>query len=126
MHCEILPAEHASSNPIASGRNFAKLGCRRWAFACGFCLIAAAALVAALWQPAHAQAILGSIPEEFRGRLVLAGEHQRRGDLQVGRIDVEADDLFELGRELQIIRQLEPADQMRPQAMSTPDPLHRN
>ena len=31
------------------------------------CPIAAAALVAALWQPAHAQAILGSIPEEFRG-----------------------------------------------------------
>jgi hypothetical protein len=29
--------------------------------------IAAAAFVAAQWQPAHAQAILGSIPEEFRG-----------------------------------------------------------
>jgi hypothetical protein len=29
--------------------------------------IAAAALVAAQWQPAHAQIILGSIPEEFRG-----------------------------------------------------------
>ena len=29
--------------------------------------IAAAAIVAAQWQPAHAQAILGSIPEEFRG-----------------------------------------------------------
>jgi hypothetical protein len=43
--------------------------------------IAAAALAAAQWQPAHAQTILGSIPEEFRGGLVLAGEHQRRGDL---------------------------------------------
>ena len=29
--------------------------------------IAAAAFVATQWQPAHAQAILGSIPEEFRG-----------------------------------------------------------
>ena len=29
--------------------------------------IAAAAFVAAQWQPAHAQTILGSIPEEFRG-----------------------------------------------------------
>jgi hypothetical protein len=29
--------------------------------------IAAAALIAAQWQPAHAQTILGSIPEEFRG-----------------------------------------------------------
>ena len=29
--------------------------------------IAAAALVATQWQPAHAQMILGSIPEEFRG-----------------------------------------------------------
>jgi hypothetical protein len=29
--------------------------------------IAAAALAAAQWQPAHAQTILGSIPEEFRG-----------------------------------------------------------
>ena len=29
--------------------------------------IAGALFVAAQWQPAHAQAILGSIPEEFRG-----------------------------------------------------------
>src|SRR5262245_57541714 len=29
--------------------------------------IAAALLVLAQWQPAHAQTILGSIPEEFRG-----------------------------------------------------------
>jgi hypothetical protein len=29
--------------------------------------IAAALFVAAQWRPAHAQAILGSIPEEFRG-----------------------------------------------------------
>jgi hypothetical protein len=30
-------------------------------------IIAAAAFVAAPWQPAHVQAIVGSIPEEFRG-----------------------------------------------------------
>ena len=30
-------------------------------------IIAAAAFVAVPWQPAHAQAIVGSIPEEFRG-----------------------------------------------------------
>ena len=30
-------------------------------------IIAAAAFVAAPWQLAHAQAIVGSIPEEFRG-----------------------------------------------------------
>jgi hypothetical protein len=29
--------------------------------------IAAAAFVAAQWQPAHAQTMLGSIPDEFRG-----------------------------------------------------------
>jgi uncharacterized protein (DUF2249 family) len=29
--------------------------------------IAAAAFVAAQWQPAHAQTLLGSIPDEFRG-----------------------------------------------------------
>ena len=29
-------------------------------------LIAAAAFIAAQWQPAYAQTILGSIPEEFR------------------------------------------------------------
>jgi hypothetical protein len=44
----------------------------------------------------------------------------RKHDGVVRRIDVKADDLFELGRELRIIRRLEPADQMRPQAMSTP------
>ena len=38
---------------------------------------------------------------------------------------VEPDDLFELGRELRIVGQLEPARQIRPQAVSAPDPLHR-
>src|ERR1700741_2842796 len=58
-------------------------------------------------------------------RLDLAFLIDRENDGVVGRIDVEADDLFELSRKLRIIRQLEPADQMWPQAMSTPDPLHR-
>src|SRR6201998_886521 len=68
----------------------------------------------------HRQPRLGTVQ-----RLDLAFLIDRENDGVVGRIDVEADDLFELGRELRIIRQLEPADQMRPQAMSTPDPLHR-
>ena len=68
----------------------------------------------------HRQPRLGAVQ-----RLDLAFLIDRENDGVVGRIDVEADDLFELGRELRIIRQLEPADQMRPQAMSTPDPLHR-
>src|SRR6516225_3592572 len=58
-------------------------------------------------------------------RLDLAFLINRENDGAVRRIDVEADDLLELGRELRIIGQLEPADQMRPQAMSTPDPLYR-
>src|SRR5262245_11809251 len=68
----------------------------------------------------HRQPRLGAVQ-----RLDLAFLIDRENDGVVGRIDVEADDLFELGRELGIIRQLEPADQMRPQAVSTPDPLHR-
>jgi hypothetical protein len=51
--------------------------------------IAAAAFAAAQWQPAHAQVILGSIPD-ISGRLVLAGEHQ--SDLQARR--VQAQDWF--------------------------------
>jgi hypothetical protein len=40
-------------------------------------IIAAAAFVVAPWQPAHAQAIVGSIPGGVSGRLV-SGEHQRQ------------------------------------------------
>src|ERR1700741_2450346 len=67
------------------------------------------------WQPR-----LGAVQ-----RLDLAFLIDRENDGVVGRIDVEADDLFELSRKLRIVGQLEPADQMRPQAMSTPDPLYR-
>src|ERR1700723_262895 len=68
----------------------------------------------------HRQPRLGAVQ-----RLDLAFLIDRENDGVVGRVDVEADDLFELGRKLGIVGQLEPADQMRPQAMSTPDPLHR-
>ena len=43
----------------------------------------------------------------------------------VGRIDVQANDLLELGRELRIVGQLKAAYQMRSQAMSAPDSLYR-
>ena len=43
----------------------------------------------------------------------------------VGRVDVEADDLSELGRDWGSLDSLNRADQMGPQAMSTPDPLYR-
>src|SRR6201997_4174330 len=68
----------------------------------------------------HRQPRLGAVQH-----LDLAFLINRENDGAVGWIDVEADYLFELGRELRIVRQLEPADQMGPQAMSTPDPLHR-
>ena len=54
--------------------------------------IAAAAFVAAPWQPAHAQAILGSIPEEFRGDWC-AGEHQRREIFKPGGCKLKAGSL---------------------------------
>jgi hypothetical protein len=68
--------------------NFGKLGCRRGAFYVAFALrrrqsreaarskngekgdeqvYRGRRLIATQWQPVHAQAILGSIPEEFRG-----------------------------------------------------------
>ena len=67
----------------------------------------------------HRQPRLGAVQ-----RLDLAFLIDRENDGMVGRIDVKADDLFEFGRELRIVGQLEPADQMRPQPMSAPDPLH--
>ena len=51
--------------------------------------IAAAAFVAAQWQPAYAQAILGSIPEEFRGDWCWQKKNQRRGDLQARRVQAQ-------------------------------------
>jgi hypothetical protein len=38
--------------------------------------IAAALFVATQWQPAHAQAILGSIPEELRGDPTTTNYHE--------------------------------------------------
>jgi hypothetical protein len=44
--------------------------------------IAAAAFAAAQWQTAHAQAILGSIPEEFRGYWCWLESSNGLGNLQ--------------------------------------------
>ena len=48
--------------------------------------IAAAAFAAAQWQLAYAQAILGSIPEEFRGDWCWQGKRQGPGGLQARRV----------------------------------------
>jgi hypothetical protein len=42
-----------------------------------------------------------------------------------GWIDVQADDVPQLGRELGVLGELEPLDAMRLQAVPSPDPLHR-
>jgi hypothetical protein len=63
---------------------------------------------------------LGSIQ-----RLNLALFIDRQHDGMVGRIDVHANDLLELGGKLRIGGQLKLAHQMRPQAVSAPYPLHR-
>ena len=68
----------------------------------------------------HRQSRLGAIQ-----RLDLAFLIDREHDGVVGRIDVQANDLLELGRELRIVGQLKAAYQMRSQAMSAPDPLHQ-
>src|SRR5262245_10182131 len=41
------------------------------------------------------------------------------------RVDIEADDVLELGHELGIVRELEAADAVRRQAVRLPDALHR-
>ena len=43
----------------------------------------------------------------------------------LGRVDVEADDVLELGGELGVGRALEGADAVRLEVMGRPDPLHR-
>src|SRR6516164_7364331 len=58
-------------------------------------------------------------------RLDLAFLIDREHDGVVGWIDVQANDLLELDRELRIVGQLKAAYQMRSQAMSAPYPLHR-
>jgi hypothetical protein len=68
----------------------------------------------------HRQPRLGAIQ-----RLDLAFLIDREHDGVVGRINVQANDLLELGRELRIVGQLKAAYQMRSQAMSAPDSLHR-
>src|SRR3974390_3167756 len=68
----------------------------------------------------HGQPRLGAIQ-----RLDLAFLIDREHDGVVGRVDVQANDLLELGPELRIVGQLKAAYQMRSQAMSAPDTLHR-
>ena len=55
--------------------------------------IAAARFVAAQWQPAPAQAILGSIPEEFRGDWCWQENSNGEGDLQARRVQAKAGSL---------------------------------
>ncbi len=68
----------------------------------------------------HRQTPLGTIK-----RLNLALLIDRQDNGMVGRIDVEADDLVQLGRKLGIGGQLKLAHPVRLEAMSTPDPLYR-
>jgi len=68
----------------------------------------------------HRQSWLGTIQ-----RLNLALFIDRQHDGMVGRIDIQANDLLELGGKLRIVGQLKLAHQMRPQAVSAPYPLHR-
>src|SRR6478752_10493513 len=68
----------------------------------------------------HRQPRLGAVQ-----RLDLAFLIDRENDGVVGRVDVEADDLFELGRKLGIVGQLEPADPMPPGFGFSHRPLDR-
>ena len=58
-------------------------------------------------------------------RLNLALFVNRQDNGVAGRIDIEADDLVQFGRELGIVGQLELAHPVRLEAMSTPYPLYR-
>ena len=68
----------------------------------------------------HRQARLGAVQ-----RLDLALLVDRQHDGVGGRIDVEPDDVAQLGGELRIVGQLELAHPMRLQAVLAPDALHR-
>jgi hypothetical protein len=54
-------------------------------------------------------------------RLLIDAKHHRMGR----RIDIETDDVADLGGELRVVGQLEGADAVRRQAMGAPDALHR-
>ena len=68
----------------------------------------------------HRQTRLGTVK-----RLNLALLIDRQDNGVVGRIDIEADDLMQLGGKLRIVGQLELAHPVRLEAISTPNPLHR-
>ena len=84
----------------------------------------AVALVVVGHRPAaallHRQARLGAV-ERLDLRLLVDRQHQR----MLGRIDIEADDVLDLGGELRIVRQLEGAHPVRLEAVRRPDALHR-
>ena len=61
-------------------------------------------------------------PPTPMGSLLVDRENNRMG----GRIDVEADDVFELLGELRVRRQLERADAMRRELVGLEDTLHRS
>jgi len=68
----------------------------------------------------HRQPRLGAVEG-----LNLALLIDRQDNGMVGRIDVEADDLVQFSGKLRIVGQLELADPVRLEAMSTPYPLRR-
>ena len=68
----------------------------------------------------HGQAGLGAV-ERLDLRLLVDRQHHGMGR----RVDIEADDVPELGHELGIVRELEAADAMRRQAVRPPDALDR-
>ena len=69
----------------------------------------------------HGEARLGSIQSLDLGLLVDAENHRVSG-----RIDIETDDVADLGRELRVIGQLEGAKTVGGQAMGAPDALGRS
>jgi hypothetical protein len=68
----------------------------------------------------HRQTRLGAVE-----RLDLALLVDREDDRMGGRIDLEADDVFEFLGELRVVRQLERADAMRRELVGLKDTLHR-
>ena len=74
-------------------------------------------------QPDHARRQLFSCEPGaiHTWRLLVDREHDR----MLGRVDVQADDVLELGGEVGIVRALEGADAVRLQVVRRPDPLHR-
>src|SRR3984893_8266127 len=67
----------------------------------------------------HRQPRLGAV-ERLDLRLLIDRQHQR----VLGRIDIEADDVLDLGGKLRIVGQLERSHPVRLEAVRRPDPLY--